>query len=145
MNFKARYLDADVPPPPPGLATDPVGAPLAPPGDPLPWLSTRGNQIVDPSGRPVRLRGVDMSGFEYNKAGDQQNPHTPVFCSDLLQSSLSLSSRERSHLAACRPIHASAAEACLEIFWSATSCMPQLSTKGILFPVPGNSGFSCFF
>lgn len=76
LDFKAQDLDATVAPPPAGLATDPVGPPLAAPLHPLPWLSTRGNQIVDSTGQPVRLRGVDMSGFEYDKTGDQQSAQT---------------------------------------------------------------------
>ena len=77
FNFQDRHLDANVAPPPAGLASDPVGEPLPAPAHPLPQLATRGNQIVDArSGKPVRLRGVDMSGFEYKKTGDQQDPQT---------------------------------------------------------------------
>ncbi len=77
FNFQDRHLDPDVAPPPAGLARDPLGKPLPAPAHPLPRLATRGNQIVDASsGKPVRLRGVDMSGFEYNKNGDQQDPQT---------------------------------------------------------------------
>jgi len=59
----------------------PAFAPAGPLERPLPtfpgpatWLGTRGNQIVDPAGKPIRLRGVNLSGLEYDKAADPLSP-----------------------------------------------------------------------
>ncbi|MBU6427373.1 MAG: cellulase family glycosylhydrolase [Cyanobacteria bacterium REEB65] len=60
------------PAPPKGLLTGPVGKPLPKPADALPQLSTKGNQIVDSNGNPVRLRGVNLSGFEYSPYGSAE-------------------------------------------------------------------------
>lgn len=48
------------------LAALPVGAALVPPvAGAAPWIGVKGNHLVDRSGRPVQLRGVNRSGSEY--------------------------------------------------------------------------------
>ena len=62
--------------PQPPRATPP--GPLAPalprfPGA-LPWLATQGNQIVDEAGKPVRLKGLNLSGLEFDREADPAQP-----------------------------------------------------------------------
>ncbi len=72
-----RLLDLRrIPSPPPAVPTDPLGPRLSAPAEPLPWLSTKGNRILDESGATVRLRGVNLSGLEYSKTGDRQDAST---------------------------------------------------------------------
>ncbi|MBU6427374.1 MAG: cellulase family glycosylhydrolase [Cyanobacteria bacterium REEB65] len=60
------------PPPPQGLLSDPVGQPIPKFGTWLTHLSTKGNQILNGWGMPVRLRGVNLSGFEYDPLGSPE-------------------------------------------------------------------------
>lgn len=55
------------------LPTEPLAPPLARFPGPLTRLATRGNQIVDEAGKPVRLRGVNLSGFEWSAEGGTAN------------------------------------------------------------------------
>lgn len=72
-----RLLDLRrMPVPPEAMPTDALGPKIPAPPKPLPWLSTRGNRIVDESGATVRLRGVNLAGFEYSKTGDKQDDAT---------------------------------------------------------------------
>lgn len=58
-----------LPKPPTTLPTEALAAPLPRAASALPWLSTRGNKIVNEAGQAVRLRGVNLSGFEYTQTG----------------------------------------------------------------------------
>lgn len=60
----------------PGDATwlEPVAPALPRFPSSLPWLATSGNQIIDQAGKPVRLRGINLSGLEMKNS---VSPATP--------------------------------------------------------------------
>lgn len=63
-----------LPAPPAAAPATPLGPALPRFPGTLPWLSTRGNQIVDQAGKPVRLKGVNLSGMEFGQKAAPVSP-----------------------------------------------------------------------